>query len=229
MNNLFRNYAKSFDELRDLEQDEVPRSLRLFNIRVRLALDIEIDFNNSFSFTKTKTVRDTYALLLQLMEAWNAYEALTHYVKEVSPNLLQNTVKSRVYKKSSIESACGAEYFECSLAWLRSESHMSTSFNKDFHNYLERIIEAEKLGKSIKKDAKSLQDYLNNGKLISGVELLSLIYAERNMYYHNGETAKMGMTYFNRKKLLCKYKELLFSFMFQMANFVINQQIEFSR
>ena len=80
--NLFDNYNQIFKKLENLLQDEMPRSLRLFNIRLRLAIDIQIDFKGEISLTKTKEVKDTYVLLIRLMEIWNAYEALFHYVKD---------------------------------------------------------------------------------------------------------------------------------------------------
>jgi len=83
ISNLFEKYSQSFDKLKENLQDELPRSLRLFDIRLRLAIDIQIDFAGEVSFTKTKEVRDTYALLIKLTESWNAYEALYHYTKDI--------------------------------------------------------------------------------------------------------------------------------------------------
>jgi len=77
MNQLFEQYEQSLSLLRELEQDDLPRSLRSFNIRIRLAIDIQVNFKGMISLTKTKDVRDTYALIIQLVELWNAFEALS--------------------------------------------------------------------------------------------------------------------------------------------------------
>ena len=55
MNQLFQTYNQKYDHLKDLLQDDVPRSLRLFNIRFRLALDIQIDFKRRNYINKVKT------------------------------------------------------------------------------------------------------------------------------------------------------------------------------
>ncbi len=67
MNQLFHQYEQNLSLLRELEEDSFPRSLRLFNIRIRLAMDIQINFKGMISLTKTKDVRDTYVLIVQLM------------------------------------------------------------------------------------------------------------------------------------------------------------------
>ena len=41
------------------------------------------------------------------------------------------------------------------------------------------------------------------------INILALIYGERNLFYHNGEAAIMGMTYVMRKWLLDEYREAL--------------------
>lgn len=96
--NLFVNYNQSFEKLKDLLQDKLPRSLRLFNIRLRLSFDIQIDFKGEISLTKTEEVRKTYVLLIKLMEIWNAYEALFHYAKDTKKYV---NVKESIYKAYS--------------------------------------------------------------------------------------------------------------------------------
>ena len=226
MNQLFFQYSSRFDELRDLEQDELPRSLRLFNIRQRLAADIQINFKGEISLTKTKEVRETYILIIQLMEAWNAYEAFSHYANEVSSHVAKKVSKSKIYTKAFLTTVGSMQTLESALTWIKSEYDKSNRFNKDISQYISRIEQDSQLSSKLKEDAKSLLDHLNNMKTISGYELLSIIYAERNMYYHNGETAKMGMAYSNRKKLINKYREILFEHMLKLAIHIIDEQID---
>ena len=226
MDILFRQYQSKFDDLRNLMEDELPRSLRLFNIRFRLAVDIEIDFKGKISLTKTKQVRDTYILIVKLMEAWNAYEALSKYARVAGSHVNKKAIKSKIYSQVFLKSVGSMEILEETLNWLKSKYDENNRFKTDFVQYIARINNDPELGKIIKDDAKNVLACLKNKKSISGIEILSLIYAERNMYYHNGETAKMGMAYSNRMPLIRKYRESLTAHTLKLAIFMIGEQIE---
>jgi len=103
MNQLFKQYDQSVSRLRELEQNNLPRSLRLFNIRIRLAMDIEISFRGEISLTRTKGVKETYVLIIQLLELWNAYEALSHYVNEVTGHVVKGVSKSKIYTQAFLK------------------------------------------------------------------------------------------------------------------------------
>lgn len=225
MNDLFSQFESKFDELKELEQDEIPRSLRLFNIRFRLAIDIEISFKGEMSFTKSKEVRDTYTLVIQLMEAWNAYEAFTHFAKEISTHVADKTIKSKIYSQAFLTAVGSMAVLFDTLTWLKSEFEKKNNFKRDFELYVCRIEEDAHLSKSLKDDASRVLAYLKGKESISGIELISLIYAERNMYYHNGETAKIGMTYQNRKLLVEKYRDTLILHTLKLAIYVIDEHI----
>lgn len=226
MSLLFDQYTSKFNELRDLEQDELPRSLRLFNIRLRLAADIQINFKGEISLTKATDVRETYALIIQLMEAWNAYEAFSHYASEVSTHVAKKVSKAKIYTQTFLTTVGSMQTLENALDWIKSEYSNSSRFKKDITQYISRIEQDSQLSEKLKEDAKSVLKHLSGEKTISGIELLSLIYAERNMYYHNGETAKMGMAYSNRKKLITKYREILFEHMLKLAIHIVDEQID---
>jgi hypothetical protein len=229
MNPLFEQYDQNLNLLRELEEDDLPRSLRLFNIRMRLAVDIHVDFKGTISLTKSKDVKDTYVLIIQLMELWNAYEALSHYVDETTNYVAKNKVKSKIYSQKFLKEVDSLSCIEATAGAILSTYKSSQTFKIDFDNYISRIINDEKLSKSIKLDASNVSAYVKDEKTISGVELLSLIYAERNMYYHNGETAKMGMSYSNRKQIIAWYKELLLDNILRVANAVVLERIASNR
>lgn len=226
MNQLYYEYEENLRQLRELEQDDLARSLRLFNIRIRLAIDIQIDFKGDISLTKTKEVRDTYVLLIQLMELWNAYEALSHYVGEVTNHIVKKAGKSKIYTQKYLKEVGSLPSLADTVGNIRETYKKSATFREDFSNYVERIKEDEKLSKTLKDDAANVGKYTKEEIDISGIEILSLIYAERNLYYHNGETAKMGMRYSNRKKLITWFKEALFEQTLKVANAVIVERIE---
>lgn len=229
MNQYYSAFDQHLNELRDLEQDDLPRSLRLFNIRIRLAMDIQIDFSGGISLTKSKDVRDTYVLIIQLMELWNAYEALSHYAEEVTDHVAKKVSKSKIYSQKYLREVGSLENLESVLVNIRESYKRSRTFKEDFENYLDRIEHDQKLSKTLKEDASSIRKFAASQKEISGIEILSLIYAERNMYYHNGETAKMGMRYSNRKKLISWYKEALLVHTLKVVNNVILERIEATR
>lgn len=200
--NLFQNYNQSFEKLKDILQDELPRSLRLFNIRLRLAIDIQIDFKGEISLTKTKEVRDTYILLIKLMESWNAYEALFHYVKETNKYANARESIYKAYSQTFLTEVGSLPVLKTTLDTLKSKYISENNFKSDFKQLIKRIEDDDRIRPNLTESCKNIVEYFEGNKNISGIEIIALIYAERNMYYHNGETAKMGMRYGNRQYLI---------------------------
>ena len=224
-NQLFNTYVLKLEKLKS-KQKKLPRSLRLFNIRIRLAIDIEINFKGENSLTKTKNVRETYIQIIKLMEMWNAYEALSHYAKDVSSHVNKGVTKSRIYTQEFLKKVGSLQILNNTLEVLKLKYDESDKFEVDFKQYVERINTNKHLTSStLKDDAKSVLLYFQEQKSIHGIEILSLIYAERNMYYHNGEAAKMGMLYSNRKYLIEKYIDVLREHTLKLAIYIINEQI----
>lgn len=224
MKTLFSLYNEKYDNLIDLLQDDVPRSLRLFNIRFRLALDIEIGFKGEVSLTKSRPVRETYIQIIQLMETWNAYEALFHYAKSLGKHVNPKASKAKIYSQKFLKEVGALDDLENGLETLKNNSRSNAKFKSDFNQYIKRIIEDERIKGTITEDAKNILEYLKDKRGISGLELLSLIYAERNMYYHNGETAKMGMSYTNRKLIITLYKDCLTILILKVINFILEEE-----
>ena len=192
-------------------------------------MDIQINFKGMISLTKTKDVRDTYVLIIQLMELWNSYEALSHYVAEATSHVAKGVSKSKIYTQKYLKTVGSLPVLEGTAKKIQTSYKNSRTFREDFDSYISRVENDEKLSKSLKEDAHNIREYVKEEKTISGIEVLSLIYAERNMYYHNGETAKMGMRYSNRKKLISWYKEVLLDNILKVANSVIVERIEYNR
>lgn len=200
--NLFENYNKSFEKLKDLLQDELPRSLRLFNIRLRLAIDIQIDFKGEISLTKSEEVRKTYVLLIKLMEIWNAYEALFHYVKHTKKYINPKESVYKAYSQTFLNEVGSLTILKNTLDELKKKYNSDKNFNNDFKQLIKRIEDDDRIKPNLTESCKNVVEYFEGNKTISGIEMIALIYAERNMYYHNGETAKMGMRYGNRQFLI---------------------------
>ena len=213
--NLFDNYNQKYDSFKELLEDELPRTLRLFNIRLRLAIDIQIDFKGEISLTKTKEVRDTYVLLIRMMESWNAYEALYHYVKDTAGKYA-NTKESiyKTYSQTFLTEVGSLDILKQTLDTFKDKYNSDNNFKADFKQFIKRIEDDDRIRTKLTDSCKSIVEYFEGTKNISGIEIIALIYAERNMYYHNGETAKMGMRYTNRQFLIkeltdCFYRHIL--------------------
>ncbi len=200
--NLFEKYNKSFEKLKDLLQDKLPRSLRLFNIRLRLAIDIQIDFKGEISLTKSEEVKETYILLIKLMEIWNAYEALFHFAKDTKKYVNAKESVYKAYSQTFLNEVGSLQILKDTLDELKNRYNSDKNFNSDFKQLINRIEVDERIRQNLSESCKSIVEYFEGKKTISGIEIVALIYAERNMYYHNGESARMGMRYGNRQFLI---------------------------
>jgi hypothetical protein len=222
---LFDDYNQKFDSLKELLQDELPRSLRLFNIRLRLAIDIQIDFKGEVSLTKTKEVKDTYVLIIQLMESWNAYEALFHYVKDTGKyaNVKESIFKA--YSQTFLTEAGSLSILKQTLDTLKIKYNSDANFKADFGQYIKKIEDDERIRTKLTESCKSTIEYFDGQKSISGIEILALIYAERNMYYHNGETAKMGMRYSNRQYLINQFTDCFYRHILLLTSKILEKEI----
>lgn len=210
----FEQYDHSIEKIKNLLKDELPRSLRLFNIRFRLAIDVQIDFKGEVSLTKTKDVKETYVLLIKLMEAWNAYEALFQYVKNTGKYIIPNQSIYKAYSPTFLLEIGCLSILKETLDLIKEKYNSDNSFKNDFIELINRIKDDTKISRNLKMSCEIITKYFNGIGSISGIETIALIYAERNMYFHNGETAKMGMKYGNRKFLIdslltCLYQHTL--------------------
>ncbi len=219
---LFEEYNRSFEKLKVLQRDLMPRSLHLFNIRIRLALDVIIDFKGEISLTKSKVVRDTYILIMRLMESWNAYEALFHYAKDINKCSNPNGGIYKAYSQMFLMEIGTLSIFRNNLEELRLKYSTENSFKNNFVQLINRIQEDDRIKPRLSSDCKVIMDFFEGGKEISGIEIIALIYAERNMYYHNGETAKMGMNYGNRQFLIRSLTTSFYKHMLILAKSIID-------
>jgi DNA-directed RNA polymerase subunit N (RpoN/RPB10) len=225
MSELFHQYDQKFETLKDLMQDELPRNLRLFNLRLRLALDIQIDFKGEVSLTKTRDVRETYVKIIKLMEMWNAYESLFHYAKELGKYANPKANKAKIYAQSLLREVGSLAILKQAAETIKSRYVSNHRFKEDFDQYIHRIKKDDRIKSTLTDDALAFRAYCLNRKSISGIEILSLIYTERNMYYHNGETAKMGMRYSNRKLLIDTYRHCLIDHTLMLSNYILDAEI----
>lgn len=233
MHTLFTTYEQYYQELEQLPNARFPRALRAFNIRFRLALDLVIDYNGPYAYVKTKAVKETYIRTLRLMDLWNAYEALIRYgQKELGYHIPKAapSIEKKPALKQQIE-----QFFERTgalsalkhlVAQLQNKATTSATFQRDFGIYTTRIQQAKNIENSIKLQVAHLNNAINGQQEISGIEALAIIYAERNLYYHNGEQGKMGITYSHRKWLLDQYHSCLCAIILHTIIYILREQIK---
>ena len=108
---------------------------------------------------------------------------------------------------------------------FKKKAKENEKFKKDFKTYIDRTSKdnSNSIKSNIKNQAVSLYEFIEFDKDISGIEILSLIYAERNMYFHDGEPCKMGVSYASRKYLLSTYYNCLEEVILKSAIFVLSK------
>ena len=221
----FNDYERLFESLKTKLKDKFPRSLSLFNIRFRLAHDILIDFKGEISMTKSMGVRNTYKLIIRLMETWNSYEALFHYVKELGKYCNPKENITKVYSQTFLNQIGSLSLLKTKLDSIKDLYESNNIFKNDFAQLIQRIDDDDRIRPKLKAACNSVLEYFDNKKSISGIEIIALIYAERNMYYHNGETAKMGMSYTNRQRLINIYQDCLENHILILSTYIMQEEI----
>ena len=204
----FENYTKKYEKYRITVGDtNSSRLLRLFDIRFRLAMDIKISFNTTVSYTKSKDVRDTYSLLFQLTEFWNAFDALLQWLK--NEKFLEKTKWFEIFN-CEIYDTVTKKTLDVGLKELK-KFYKDEKFAIDFDEYLNRIQNSE-LSPELKANAGKVSRWLKQDEKVSEDALLRLIVSDRNLAYHHAEGSKMGSSYSNRKKVLSFYIKVLGEF-----------------
>jgi hypothetical protein len=174
-------------------------------------------------------------MTLKLMDLWNSYEALLKYVKnELKHSLVKSspdkdkksehwTTVDNYYKKTT-----ALETLKSVAENLKKKASENDKFKNDFRIYIERIAndKSKSIESHIKKQVSSIFDFIDGKIEISGIEILSLIYAERNMYFHDGEPGKMGMSYPNRIYLLSSYYNCLEEVILKSIIYVLSSHLK---
>jgi len=198
---LFEQYKKVFKETSKRLGKSISRNLRLFDIKFRLVLGINVDFDPAIAYTKTPETRNTYISLVKLVELWNAYEVFLIYTGEQCGN----NSKYSIIKDKKANTAESQKILIDALETLRKFYKESKSFKTDFDEFLERTQEKALCRNDVKRHSKlkNLEKYISTGSAKDTILIIELIYLFRNMFYHTGESAKIGARNIrNRQKIL---------------------------
>lgn len=226
INKYFNNYKCQYDKYLEIMGSDISRSLRLFDIRMRLSFDISVTFNGTISYTKTKKARDTYSIIFKLHEVFFSLEALRHCGHEMGYNSNNGPIQS--FSLEFIKNAQLNDDLKCYSEKLKSLCNSKSFFN-NMNQYLNRFINDQRITSNIIKDnIRNVIKYLENEDFeLSGREFIALAYTERNMYVHNGETARMGMNNYNhRMKILNILYEYITIFNIKIATLYLENELK---
>jgi hypothetical protein len=194
---------------------------QLFNIRLKNSLRIEnINFNNrgNNNLQVGNHINNLYSKVIILMEFWYTYEALI----KAEGNFTNKNSKFHVPK--DIREHEGLKIsFDKGLEKLQNRYDNNINFREGFRALINNIntnIE----GDSIRRNCNALLNKLDNpqGVNLGRLEILALIYGERNMYVHNGSTSINGMNYDDREFMLNFYSDYLCRHILVLAIYFIN-------
>ena len=228
INIYFNDYKNQYDKYQEIMESDIVRSLRVFDIRIRLSLDISVSFNGTISYTKTKSVRDTYSLIFNLLEVFFSLEALRHCGHEMGYNSNNGPIQS-----FSLELIKNAQLYDDLKYYSEKLKSLckSKSFFNNINQYFNRFINDQRISNQIKDNIRNIIGYLKSKDIeLSGKEFIALAYAERNMYVHNDETARMGMINYNhRKEILNILYEYVSIFTLKIITYILKNEISKNR
>lgn len=186
-----QGYFNSIDELQELCEGELPRKIRQFDIRFRLALSLQISFDSSFSYTKTESTRKTYKALMEVNDLWFAYEGLYSLCKSRGITKASAT-KSDPFLEETVE-----EIGLNNIAKLLEQRYLTELLSEqtrrqDFCDYVE-YLRASATGQAQARLLERLKERTNASEPAGFSLWLALVYAIRNLYVHNTDTAKSGV------------------------------------
>ena len=184
-------YLQCIDELRELCDGELPRGIRQFDIRFRLARSIQISFDSTISYTKTESTKKTYRALIELNDLWFAYEGL--YALAKTRGLLKASgSKSDPFTEDAAD-AIGLSHI-VKLLECRYQSEMLSEplRRQDYCAYI--VYLRDNASSSTQKGLlERLRDKTDASECLDFSSWLALVYAIRNLYVHNTDTAKSGV------------------------------------
>ena len=193
----WESYKSKLNSLKELTDNELPRYLRLFDIRFRLALSLQISFNQTISYTNTETTRKTYKLILKLNDLWFAYEGLYKLCAE-DAFLKSNPTRSDPFTTEKVTSLSLEDRVTNFGEYLNQNIYSNVRLKNDFINYLQYLVDNSS-GKTQPRLLGKFKNKANTNVFPTFNQILSLIYGIRNMYVHNADTAKSGVNQYRTK------------------------------
>lgn len=221
---LFADYSQQFSIFYTRMEYEIPRSLRLFDIRFRLALSLQVSFDSQISYTKTESTRRTYALILKLNDLWFAYEGLFQICKDQNW-LKTNATKATPFTLEMIQNLGLDDWSQAFAKKWQQAMLQNTRFHKDCMGYID-YLQTTASGKTQQRLLAQLLSQIQQPDIVEFNTQLALIYAIRNMYVHNTDTAKSGVKQYKTKiEILRMSNDFLTLVILEVANQILADYI----
>lgn len=220
----FENYVIVSNQILNNYNNPQQIELRVFDVRFRIALGLRISLDSNYARVKTDNTRNTYKLILGLNEFWFAYEGFSKYYKIIRNIENYRSLPNLITNEDSEENAI--TLLEVQFRELLNNNIRTNEYLKnDFIQYLDYLIDNSKQDQG-KRLSRFKVNFCNEGE-ISLNEILSLIYAIRCMYVHQGHTAKTGVNFYKTKILVLKIcKDFLILFLLIFSNKVMADFLE---
>ncbi len=212
------NYSIIYNRYRRLMEDQVPSEPRVFNIRIDLAFSMR----NWIKENPDDPQQSTYVKFLRLNESWFAYEALLNFADKEKFTNSSATKAERILKSLQVKSKI-PETLDEYRKQIEDEMREDETAKK-LRDYILYLTSHPKTGKIQKKILGNYREKINNEKAnsLTFEESIALIYAMRNSYVHNGETAKAGTdSYYVKKMILQISYEFILRSLFRIGSYIL--------
>jgi len=224
--NLFNDYRKAFSDYEELkERTRIPEDILKTDIRIRLALSLKIEFDSSISYTRTQPTRIFFTLIFKLVEIWFAYEGI-YSMCEKEALVKSDRTKSDPFSIIMISELGLDEIMNKYIRYQNKNIYKVVKTLPDFIKYLNHLKE-QSTGKT---QINLIDKYINNAKGKKKPEfnqILSLIYAIRNMYVHKIETPLTGVENYSTKiEVIKNCNDFLTLVNLKIATFILKKRIE---
>lgn len=217
-------YLECVEELKELCDGVLPRSIRQFDIRFRLACSLQISFDSDFSYTKTESTKRTYRGLIQLNDLWFAYEGL-FYLSRVRNLIKVSGSKSDPFLEEVLEDLGLNNIAKILEPAYCNGLLVDNARRNDLYGYIDYLC-SYATSKTQIKLLERLKGMTQASKPPSFSLWLALIYAIRNMYVHNIDTAKSGVrSYATKIAVLSLLKEFMIGTMLAIAERLLSDEI----
>jgi len=226
----FAEYQKLYKTVSDKDKNyDANRILHLFNIKLHLVLGIkDVVFDDNIAKVKTDEVRACYVQLIKSTEMWNVFEALFEYAKTKHPlgskdkkerkNVIEKMTESRELHVPEVMAVLASGFNE-----LKHLCKEKSKFKKDFQGYLERVGSHDYISSKSKTALKNIMESIEADNKEPYSDMLYLLYADRNLFYHTAEAVKMGMSYSNRLALMELLYRMLADYILAVMNNLLRQ------
>lgn len=224
--NEFETYLNKFDTLKELSEGSIEKALRIFDIRFRLSLNLKHSFSiNDLGYLKTEETRETYKLILQLCDYWFVFESFLTLLKH-EELVKVNTSKTDLFTKEIEELFFVNIIIDNFNLEIFRYSNKSTKSRNDLLNLMSSIHQSPNCKGNQKVNMESIVKKFEKSNNFNLKDILTLVYALRNQYVHNGDTAKTGVSYYITKQtLVFLLNNALIKIIFQISNYILDRKI----